>query len=51
MKYRLKFQVAMNDVFLVSTSTINVQLKKSVGGSGLDYVILVVTGGLGLCYG
>ena len=34
-KYRLKFQLAMNDVYFLQNG----------GGSGLDYVILMSEGG------
>ena len=50
-KYRLKFQMAMNDVYflcIVYTSTLNMQLKKSGRGSGLGYLVLLSHGGLGL---
>ena len=40
--YRLKFQLAMNDVYF---------LQNWGGGSGLDYVIMLSEGGLGLDYG
>ena len=42
-KYRLKFQLAMNDVYFLCLRQ-HVTLKMG-GGSGLDYVILLSEGG------
>ena len=50
-KYRLKFQLAMNDVYFLCLRQ-HVTFKNwGGGGSGLDYVILLSEGGLGLDYG
>ena len=50
-KYRLKFQLAINDVYFLCLRQ-HVTYKIGGGGAGLDYVILLSEGGgLGLDYG
>ena len=49
-KYRLKFQLAMNNVYFLCLRQ-HVTLKNGGGGgSGLDFVILLSEGGGGVSY-